>query len=249
MARKKDPFNITKADAACVLSIVDRGLVDGMGRPEPGQMCVEAAVAYAMGEQHHDHPACVDEDLTSIKVKMNDAAIWDRDDDLRAAGLRRLAIAQLGSKDRFNEERFWKSVNKQAQKVMKAQRGELKKGHKAQMESYKDEIRIAMESGDWGSIQDIAGDADDIANQFDDIANQFDNNYEEMSFEVNDTDYAIEMVQTHGVEATAVTEWMVQALIAQKIPGTKYLHLTVGKKFRGWTLAQIDKHRTMRAGE
>jgi hypothetical protein len=34
----------------CVLNVVDRGLIGGAGSGKPGDMCVEQAVAYAMGE-------------------------------------------------------------------------------------------------------------------------------------------------------------------------------------------------------
>lgn len=42
-----------------VLEVVDAGLSSGVGNPIPGQMCVEAAVCYALGLPHGDDPACV----------------------------------------------------------------------------------------------------------------------------------------------------------------------------------------------
>jgi len=40
---------ITREVAQKVLSAVDAGLVKGQGIQEPGKMCVEAAVCYALG--------------------------------------------------------------------------------------------------------------------------------------------------------------------------------------------------------
>lgn len=39
---------VTREIAVKVLEVVDCGLSSGLGKPEPGNMCVEAAVCYAM---------------------------------------------------------------------------------------------------------------------------------------------------------------------------------------------------------
>lgn len=39
-----------------VLKTVNAGLVKGLGESEPGKMCVEAAVCYALGLPHSDDP-------------------------------------------------------------------------------------------------------------------------------------------------------------------------------------------------
>lgn len=78
-----------------VLQIVDQGLVYGIGKPIPGQMCVEHAVCYAMGVVHSDNPECVHPRVRDAKVELNDMN-WS-DGKARARGLRRLAVAQLGS--------------------------------------------------------------------------------------------------------------------------------------------------------
>ena len=91
-------MEITKELAEKVLHVVDHGLVVGLGQPIPGQMCVEAAVCYAMGERHNDKPTCVDQYLSHLKIQLNDSKIWTSHK-ARAKGLRRLAIAQLGTKD------------------------------------------------------------------------------------------------------------------------------------------------------
>lgn len=50
---------LTKKDARKVLEVVDAGLVSGLGVAEPGKMCVEAAICYALGYEHGDQPKCV----------------------------------------------------------------------------------------------------------------------------------------------------------------------------------------------
>jgi hypothetical protein len=78
-----------------LLTVVDAGLSSGMGKPVPGEMCVEAAVCYALGLPHGDKPPCVSPAVRSFKIRLNDAA-WSSSA-ARAAGLRALAVAQLGS--------------------------------------------------------------------------------------------------------------------------------------------------------
>lgn len=96
---------VDRALARKVLEIVDKGLVMGMGDPEPGQMCVEAAVCYAMGLRHSDEPPCVSAPVRVLKIAINDANVWNSDKS-RAKGLRRLAIAQLGSKGKVHASKF-----------------------------------------------------------------------------------------------------------------------------------------------
>lgn len=47
---------VTREIAAKVRDTIDAGLVQGLGEPIPGQMCVEAAVCYALGLPHGDDP-------------------------------------------------------------------------------------------------------------------------------------------------------------------------------------------------
>ncbi len=86
-----------------VLATVDAGLVHGLGSPIPGQMCVEAAVCYAFGLPHGDDPKCVGAAVRSFKIRLNDSA-WPTDED-RTKGMRKLAIAQLGS-DKIDQKEF-----------------------------------------------------------------------------------------------------------------------------------------------
>lgn len=90
------PVRITAAVAKRVVETVDHGLSYGLGEPIPGKMCVEAAVCYALGLGHNDDPLCVDGDLRRLKIALNDRRGWNTPK-ARAKGLRRLAVAQLGS--------------------------------------------------------------------------------------------------------------------------------------------------------
>jgi hypothetical protein len=88
-------MEVNEALARKVLDTVNAGLVSGIGVPEPGKMCVEAAVCYAMGLPHSDQPTCVGEAVRAFKIRLNDSR-WSSDK-ARTNGMRKLAIAQLGS--------------------------------------------------------------------------------------------------------------------------------------------------------
>src|SRR4029077_19853867 len=105
-------IEITDTIAAKVLATVDAGLCSGLGVAEPGKMCVEAAVCYALGLPHGDDPACVSHALRSFKVRLNDAR-WSSNE-ARAKGLRRLALIQLGSTSHLNNEDFARRVSELA---------------------------------------------------------------------------------------------------------------------------------------
>jgi hypothetical protein len=98
---------LTSEIAAKVLAVVDAGLVCGLGKPEPGKMCVEAAVCYALGLPHGDDPQCVGLAVRRFKIRLNDAR-WSSDS-ARAKGLRRIAVAQLGS-DGLDQREFARRV-------------------------------------------------------------------------------------------------------------------------------------------
>jgi hypothetical protein len=97
-------IEINEAVIHKLLSTIDAGLVSGRGKPVPGEMCVEAAVCYALGLPHGDEPQCVSPALRSLNISLNDKnwASCLR----RAAGLRRLAVAQLGSRGALDDKEF-----------------------------------------------------------------------------------------------------------------------------------------------
>jgi len=85
----------TKETALRVIKLLGYGLSNGLGSPKPGKMCVEAAVCYAMGEPHGDRPTCVSKVVADFKIELNDAC-WSSSE-ARGKGLKRIAVAQLGS--------------------------------------------------------------------------------------------------------------------------------------------------------
>jgi hypothetical protein len=97
-------IQITRETITKIHSLLDQGLVCGLGKPIPGRMCVEAAINYALGLPHGDDPGCVASSLRRLKIALNDA-MWSSNA-ARAEGMRRLAIAQLGSKDVLDEALF-----------------------------------------------------------------------------------------------------------------------------------------------
>jgi hypothetical protein len=95
---------INEASVRKILETVDAGLAFGLGAPEPGKMCVEAAVCYGLGLPHNDDPGCVSPAVRALKIRLNDSN-WSSPA-ARAAGLRRLAIVQLGTKGTIDEVKF-----------------------------------------------------------------------------------------------------------------------------------------------
>lgn len=79
-----------------VVCLLDYGLCRGKGDPRPGKMCVEAAVAYAMGQEHTDEPNCVHMTVRDAKIDLNDEDGW-KSKKSRGEALKRVAVAQLGS--------------------------------------------------------------------------------------------------------------------------------------------------------
>jgi len=78
-----------------ITTAIAPGLVSGLGQPEPGQMCVEAAICWSMGEPHGDRPTCVASPDRDYAVAINDSA-WSSPA-IRAKHMLPLALAQLGT--------------------------------------------------------------------------------------------------------------------------------------------------------
>lgn len=100
-------LELNETIARKVLTTVDAGLVRGLGRQKPGAMCIEAAVCFAYGLPHSDQPPCVGSAVRNFKIRLNDSS-WSSDA-ARAKGMRKLAIAQLGS-DVIDQKAFAKLV-------------------------------------------------------------------------------------------------------------------------------------------
>ena len=97
-------MNITENHVRRLLTVVDHGLVRGLGVREPGKFCIEAAVCYALELPHSDDPKCVAQPLRRLKIRLNDSA-WSNNM-ARAKGMRRLAVAQLGSAGVLDKKEF-----------------------------------------------------------------------------------------------------------------------------------------------
>lgn len=97
-------LTVTREIAEKVAEVVDAGLVVGAGVPIQGQMCVEAAVCYAMNLPHDDKPLCVAPVIRQFKIALNDKSEWGTNE-LRGSGMKRAAIAQLGS-NTIDEDRW-----------------------------------------------------------------------------------------------------------------------------------------------
>jgi hypothetical protein len=101
-------FVLTEEIAKRVLDTVDAGLCSGVGEPVPGQMCVMAAINYALGREHGDNPEiCVGSAVREFDIKLNDSN-WSSNE-ARARGMRAEAIAKLGS-NHLDQEEFAKRI-------------------------------------------------------------------------------------------------------------------------------------------
>ncbi len=94
-------IKINEEVAKKVKNVVCKGLCSGLGKPKPGHMCVEAAVAYALGLEFNDEPECVNDEVRNIKIALNDQG-WSSNK-ARSRGLLKVAIAQLGSNSLRND--------------------------------------------------------------------------------------------------------------------------------------------------
>ncbi|HUD12007.1 MAG TPA: hypothetical protein VMS08_06355, partial [Candidatus Saccharimonadia bacterium] len=99
---------INEGHAKKILDLLSHGLVSGLGIPKPGEMCVEAAICFALDLPHGDDPKCVSAPLRRLKIRLNDSN-WSSDA-ARAKGLERLALAQLGSKGVLDDAEFTRRV-------------------------------------------------------------------------------------------------------------------------------------------
>lgn len=104
------PINLRLARK--VLKVIDAGLCKGMGDPKPGEMCVEAAVNFAMGRVHGDDPPCVNYELRDCKITLNDLPYTTNK--ARAKALRRLGVIQLGTAGVMDQGAFINAVTRYA---------------------------------------------------------------------------------------------------------------------------------------
>jgi hypothetical protein len=220
---KKVP--ITQTIAKKVLEVVDAGLVEGVGDPIPGQMCVEAAVCYAMGEDHNDQPRCVAPSVRDLKIALNDSGPWKSDKD-RANGLRRLAIAQLGTVG-MNQEKFDYKVKELAVRMVLPY---LIKNMSINERKAAELVDKQLQNGTWPLdvvLTLIAG-----LDQFSPVEDIESDLY--ARDESAEKGASILFENTPPKQARQKTiefaEGVVQILKEMKAPGTKFLFLTEGQK-------------------
>lgn len=193
---------ITKAVAAKVLEVIDAGLSHGLGEPIPGKMCVEAAVSFAMGEEFSDGPTCVEEFVRQLKISLNDYRGW-KSSASRAAGLRRVAIAQLGSIGVVKYEAFRESLKQELFKTLI--------------------LPVAAKPSVPGKVYNLLSDFMQLC-----LHDEFSYSFEDCVDEVMDMLIGFYGANQLDVEGTLceIAECAVQALKTCKSPGCKYLYLT-----------------------
>jgi hypothetical protein len=91
----KTKLSYNKKVAQKFIKLSKHGFIVGKGIQEPGKMCIEAALCCAMGLPHSDAPPCVDPDVRSYKIGLNDMP-WESNL-IRAKAMAPLGLAQLGS--------------------------------------------------------------------------------------------------------------------------------------------------------
>lgn len=95
-------MEITQTHIKHLLSLLKRGLIHGAGRTV-NEFCVQQAVNRVLHDDLNnpewgDHPSilCISELIRQFGIRLNDQDGWNSDHD-RAEGLKRFAIAELGS--------------------------------------------------------------------------------------------------------------------------------------------------------
>lgn len=103
---------ITERDVREVLRIIDFGLCSQASTDNPtvGKMTVQQAVCLVFKEPHWARPSCVAALLHQFTDRLNDAR-WSSNAS-RARGLRRLAVAPLGTADRLDQMLLAKELSR-----------------------------------------------------------------------------------------------------------------------------------------
>lgn len=236
------PHVITREIARRVLETIDAGLIGGMGEPIPGQMCVEAAVCFALGMEHSDDPKCVAPSLRALKISLNDID-WPNEQ-ARAKGLRRLGLIQLGSLGTVNEKIFIEKVvlwiaNNYLKEYFRTYPSDTKDLRKFSARFNKKIIKAQklltiLEEIDnfseehWGWTDDVVDSLRSALSSVENIPNHCD--CDNAGERVSDTIKALYM-DTNSTKAGVkilndYAEAVVQILVKLKAPGRQWLKLT-----------------------
>ncbi|NBV24921.1 MAG: hypothetical protein EBS05_23750 [Proteobacteria bacterium] len=217
---------MTEAIARKVVEVVDAGLVQGVGQPIPGQMCVEAAVCYAMGLPHGDDPTCVSPALRQLKISLNDQA-WSSNE-ARAKGLRRLAVAQLGSAGVLDDREFTRRVvDMTIRKVVPAcLRSAAQQVYPTFAEQFEAAAVRCETEGSPQSCRDARDLAASVATAADSVACAYDAaDSASCAASVDAACWAAAAADSDGALAQ-FGEWVVEILIDMQAPGCQWLTLT-----------------------
>lgn len=146
-------FKLNQSIVKKILEVVDAGLTSGLGTPIPGNMCVEAAVCYALGLDHSDDPRCVDYAVRALKISINDANWSNRES--RALGLRKLAILQLGTLGTLDFVIFSKKTSILSQKYAKSAAKSAESAAKYAESAAKSAAKYAEYAAEYDSVLSI----------------------------------------------------------------------------------------------
>lgn len=110
-------MKITQAIVDKLNALLDKGLCHGASHFTQITFCVQQAVDIAIHEGHKvcasDNPAeCVNEHVRSLGLRLNDQKQCWTSSKARAEGLRRFAIAELGSQGVVDGQEFFGNLNK-----------------------------------------------------------------------------------------------------------------------------------------
>ena len=204
----------TKKHARKIVELLSHGLVSGLGRPEPGQMCVEAAVCYALGLPHDDDPKCVGNAVRWAKIQLNDSG-WSSNI-ARANGMQRIAVAQLGSNE-IDQVAFAQTLAESTIKViipmaLRSAASVCKDKHKEALLSAATKCEIEGSEGAARAASDAANYAAGAAGAARDAARAA--SY--AAGAASDASDAVLIVMAKNIE---------QALIEHKSPGVKWLDI------------------------
>ena len=225
---------INKAFVNNLVTALNKGLGFGLGS-KPGDFCVEQCVSIAEakaedpdldieGCEFSDGPTCVDSDLRSFKINLNDDLNFSSNKD-RASALRRIAVAQLGTAKKFDLQQFLEDVQVGIDKLLKptvfklpittiTTKEDLQELTNYLAKSFGDSIYSGLDELQIpGSEAGRLDDGNDPSGVFQSVIDQLAKNEKQRKAVRNQ-----------------LIEIAVQALVKQKTPGSKYLKLVATPK-------------------
>ena len=234
---------LTLEIATKVRDTVDAGLCNGVGNPVPGEMCVEAAVCFAYGLPHGDNPPCVGVAVRAGKITLNDAN-WSSNA-ARAKGMRKIAVAQLGS-DNIDQAEYakrlaLKTIQKIVPLALRAAAG--MKGNEAHREKLNAAASACESTVELSSASDAARDAASCAARAASDAARYAASAasaasDAASYAARDASYAASCAARAASDAsdaasdaardevlTKAANVQLSVLIELKSPGCEFLHL------------------------